>query len=130
MNFTDAISSGFSKYVQFQGRASRSEYWYWTLFGFLVSVAANIIDSMSGMGFVSAIAGLVLLLPGLAVCSRRLHDIDRTFWWVLLGFTIIGALVLLYWACERGTFGANRFGPDPLGEEPPSANKIAVPLQS
>jgi uncharacterized membrane protein YhaH (DUF805 family) len=114
MNFAQAISSGFSKYVQFGGRASRSEYWYWTLFSVLVSIVANIIDAKLGMGIVSGIAGLALLLPGLAVSARRLHDIDRTFWWVLLAFTIIGGLVLLYWACLRGTLGPNRFGPDPL----------------
>jgi uncharacterized membrane protein YhaH (DUF805 family) len=114
MNFVQAISSGFSNYVQFGGRASRSEYWYWTLFSILASVVASIIDGILGLGFVSAITGLALFLPGLAVSARRLHDIDRTFWWVLLAFTGIGVLVLLYWDCLRGTLGPNRFGPDPL----------------
>jgi uncharacterized membrane protein YhaH (DUF805 family) len=114
MNFVQAISSGFSNYVQFGGRASRSEYWYWTLFSFLASIAAAIIDGMLGLGFVSPITGLALFLPGLAVSARRLHDIDRTFWWVLLAFTVIGGFVLLYWDCVRGTLGPNRFGPDPL----------------
>jgi uncharacterized membrane protein YhaH (DUF805 family) len=124
MNFVGAVSSCFSKYVQFEGRASRSEYWYWTLFSVVVSILANIIDAMAGMGVFSAIVGLALLLPGLAVCSRRLHDIDRTFWWFLLGFTIIGGLILLFWACERGTPGANRFGSDPLG----AGDNFAMPL--
>ena len=114
MNFAEAISSGFSKYVQFGGRASRSEYWYWTLFVIIATIVANIIDATLGMGIVSTIVGLGLLLPGLAVSARRLHDIDRTFWWVLLAFTIIGTLVLIYWACLRGTAGPNRFGADPL----------------
>jgi uncharacterized membrane protein YhaH (DUF805 family) len=114
MNFVQAINSGFSKYVQFGGRASRSEYWYWTLFSFLVSIAAAIIDGMLGLGFVSTIAGLGLFLPGLAVSARRLHDIDRTFWWILIAFTLIGMFVLLYWDCVRGTSGPNRYGPDPL----------------
>jgi uncharacterized membrane protein YhaH (DUF805 family) len=114
MNFVQAIQSGVSKYVQFEGRASRSEYWYWTLFSLLVSVAASIVDGISGTEAVSVIAGLALLLPGLAMSARRLHDIDRTFWWVLITFTIVGALVLIYWACLRGTVGPNRFGPDPL----------------
>ena len=130
MNFTDAISSGFSNYVQFEGRASRSEYWYWTLFAVLASIAGNIIDAIIGIGIFNAIVGLALLLPGLAVCSRRLHDIDRTFWWFLLSFTIIGGLVLLVWACERGTTGPNRFGPDPLGEEPPRGHPVALPMQN
>ena len=114
MNFTQAISSGFSKYVQFGGRACRSEYWYWTLFSIIVSLAANVIDGLLGTNFFSGIAGLALLLPGLAVSARRLHDIDRTFWWILIAFTVIGWFVLIYWACLRGTNGPNRFGPDPL----------------
>jgi uncharacterized membrane protein YhaH (DUF805 family) len=114
MNFVQAISSGFSKYVQFGGRASRSEYWYWTLFSILASIAAGIIDGILGISITSAIVGLGLLLPGLAVSARRLHDIDRTFWWILITFTIIGWLLLLYWDCVRGTSGPNRYGPDPL----------------
>jgi uncharacterized membrane protein YhaH (DUF805 family) len=114
MNFVQAINSGFGKYIQFGDRASRSEYWYWTLFSILVSIVANAIDATFGIGMVGAITGLALLLPGLAVSARRLHDIDRTFWWVLLAFTVIGAIVLVYWACLRGTPGPNRFGPDPL----------------
>ena len=114
MNFAEAISSGFSKYVQFGGRACRSEYWYWTLFAFIATVVANIIDVTLGTGIVTTVVGLGLLLPGLAVSARRLHDIDRTFWWILLTFTIIGTLVLIYWACLRGTAGPNRFGADPL----------------
>jgi uncharacterized membrane protein YhaH (DUF805 family) len=114
MNFAEAISSGFSKYVQFGGRACRSEYWYWTLFVIIATIVANIIDATLGLGFVGGIVGLGLFLPGLAVSARRLHDIDRTFWWVLLAFTIIGTLVLIYWACQRGTAGPNRFGADPL----------------
>ena len=114
MNFAQAISSGFGKYVQFGGRASRSEYWYWTLFAVIVSIVANIIDSTLEIQTVSTVVGLALLLPGLAMSARRLHDIDRTFWWVLLTFTIIGVLLLIYWACLRGTSGPNRFGPDPL----------------
>jgi hypothetical protein len=72
MNFAEAISSGFSKYVQFGGRACRSEYWYWTLFAFIATVVANIIEATLGIGFVGAIVGLGLILPGLAVSARRL----------------------------------------------------------
>ncbi len=114
MNFVEAVSSGFSKYVQFGGRACRSEYWYWTLFSIIASIVANIIDATIDSGMVSLIVGLGLFLPGLAVCARRLHDIDRTFWWILLAFTFIGMFVLIYWDCLRGTVGPNRFGEDPL----------------
>jgi uncharacterized membrane protein YhaH (DUF805 family) len=62
----------------------------------------------------AVLASLATLLPTLAVSARRLHDIDRSGWWTLLIFTVIGYIVLIYWACLRGTVGANRFGSDPL----------------
>jgi uncharacterized membrane protein YhaH (DUF805 family) len=118
MQFQDAIRSGFRNYVTFAGRASRSEYWYWVLFAFLVAIVSSIIDHavfpMAGTGPVEGITSLVLFLPGLAVSIRRLHDIDRTGWWWLIAFTVIGIILLLIWACARGTAGANRYGPDPL----------------
>jgi uncharacterized membrane protein YhaH (DUF805 family) len=118
MNFTQAISSGFQNYVNFSGRASRSEYWYWTLFAILVSIVTSGIDHLifPFMDFspLNSLAGLALFLPGLAVGIRRLHDLDRTGWWVLLILTIIGIIVLIAWFVMRGTVGPNRYGPDPL----------------
>ena len=69
---------------------------------------------LGAFSIVNMLVSLALILPGVAVSVRRLHDIDRTGWWILLGFTVIGALVLIYWACQRGTPGPNRFGPDPM----------------
>ena len=121
MGFVEAIRSGFSNYVNFSGRAPRSEYWYWTLFVILVSIVANILDVVLFHGIhspLSTISGLGLFLPGIAVSVRRLHDIDRTGWWILLAFTVIGIFVLIYWDCVKGisgTIGPNRFGADPLG---------------
>lgn len=118
MNFLQAIQCGFSKYATFSGRAARSEFWYWTLFVFVIQIAANIVDIALDMdmemGLVSAVLSLALLLPGIAVGVRRLHDIDRTGWWWLIAFTGIGVILLIVWACFKGTAGANRFGPDPL----------------
>lgn len=114
MNFSEAISAGFSNYVNFSGRARRSEYWYWTLFVVLVTIAANILDTFATFGLASLITGLGLLLPGLAVSIRRLHDLDRTGWWFLLVFTVVGAIVLIIFACTKGTDGPNSYGPDPL----------------
>ena len=119
MNFTQAISSGFQNYVNFTGRAARSEYWFWTLFTVLVSIVAGLIDFGLFRNFdfspLSTIVSLGTLLPSLAVGVRRLHALDRTGWWLLLVITVIGAIVLLVWFCMRGTAGPNRFGPDPLG---------------
>jgi uncharacterized membrane protein YhaH (DUF805 family) len=118
MTFGEAIQSGFRNYVTFSGRALRSEYWFWTLFVCLVSAAAEIIDvaifSNLETGLVSPLASLALLLPGIAVSVRRLHDLERTGWWLLIAFTIIGLILLLVWDCMKGTTGPNRFGPDPL----------------
>ena len=118
MNFTQAITTGFQKYVTFSGRAARSEYWYWTLFTFIASVVAILVDStlfpFSGLSPVNTLVSLGLFLPGLAVSVRRLHDLDSVGWWLLLVFTGIGILILIIWFCVRGTVGPNRFGPDPL----------------
>ena len=114
MDFAQTVSSGFKNYVGFDGRASRSEYWYWTLFSVVASIIAAAMDSVVGLGFFSGAVSLGLLLPSLAVAFRRIHDIDRTAWWILLSFTVIGGIVLLIWFCLRGTMGTNRFGPDPL----------------
>jgi uncharacterized membrane protein YhaH (DUF805 family) len=115
MNFGEAIASGFSNYVNFSGRAARSEYWFWTLFVVLVSIVCNIIDMVATAGILGIIVGLGLFLPGLAVSIRRLHDLDRTGWWVLIAFTGIGIILLIVWACMKGTDGPNQYGPDPLG---------------
>jgi uncharacterized membrane protein YhaH (DUF805 family) len=118
MNFGQAIASGFRNYATFAGRASRSEYWYWTLFSVLVSVVAGILDAaifpFSAVSPLSAISTILLLLPGIAVAARRLHDIDRTGWWLLIMLTGIGVILLIIWDCFRGTTGSNRFGADPL----------------
>ena len=121
MNFIEAVTSGFRNCVNFSGRAIRSEFWYWNLFATVVVVVFGVIDErlypgeqMGAFSVVTGVVSLAFILPSLAVMVRRLHDIDRTGWWVLLEFTVLGVFVLLYWACQRGTPGQNRFGPDPM----------------
>ena len=118
MNFIQSIESGFRNYANGGGRAARSEYWYWTLFATIVAIVSAIIDMLAFSTIawdpVGTITAIALFLPGLAVSIRRLHDIDRTGYWVLLALTVIGILLLIYWACVRGTKGDNDFGPDPL----------------
>jgi uncharacterized membrane protein YhaH (DUF805 family) len=118
MNIGQAIASGFRNCVNFNDRAVRSEYWYWTLFVILVGIATGTIDLFvfpdSEVGPINTLSSLALFLPGLAVSIRRLHDLDRTGWWVLIALTVIGIILLIVWACMRGTVGPNRFGPDPL----------------
>jgi uncharacterized membrane protein YhaH (DUF805 family) len=116
MGFGAAISTCFRKYVDFGDRAKRSEYWYWTLFSIILSIFVSILDAIEfGKIFAafSLVASLGLLLPTLAVTVRRLHDIDHSGWWILIGLVpLIGIYVLLLFACRRGTPGPNRFGSD------------------
>jgi uncharacterized membrane protein YhaH (DUF805 family) len=119
MSFVQAIKSGFSHYVTFSGRACRSEYWFWVLFAVLGGLITAALDAAifgyhPGVSPFNGIFGLVIFLPGLAVAARRLHDIDRTAWWLLILLTGIGAILLIVWYCFKGTPGTNRFGPDPL----------------
>lgn len=128
MGFNDAIKSVLSNYANFSGRAPRSEYWWWVLALLIIFLIAAVIDEMiiipalgvelaanSGGQPLSTIVSLALLLPNIAVAVRRLHDVDRSGWWVLLSFIpIIGLLVLLFWYVQRGTESENRFGPNPL----------------
>jgi uncharacterized membrane protein YhaH (DUF805 family) len=107
------------RYAEFGGRSRRKEYWMFTVFNILLSIAALLIDRLAGFGIedngpVGIVVSLGLLVPGLAVWVRRLHDIDRSAWWVLLIFIpIIGWIALLVFACTEGTQGSNRFGEDP-----------------
>jgi len=119
MGFVEAIKSGFSNYVNFSGRACRSEYWFWVLFAALGGLVTTGLDAAifgyhAGVTPLNGIFDLATFLPGLAVAARRLHDIDRTAWWLLLVLTGIGAILLIIWFCFKGTSGPNRFGPDPL----------------
>lgn len=122
MTFSQAASSGLRNYVNFEGRAQRSAYWYWMLFSLFVYLVAGLLDRVlfeTGESVVTPLNGvayLFLFLPTLALAVRRFHDMDRTGWWVLLGLTGIGGIILIIWFCQPGTRGANRFGPDPLGD--------------
>jgi uncharacterized membrane protein YhaH (DUF805 family) len=102
------------KYVDFQGRASRSEFWWYVLAYLIIYIIASIIDSVLTGGLLTLVVSLGLLLPNIAVAIRRLHDTDRTGWWLLLSFIPLINLVLIYFYVLKGTDGENRFGPDPL----------------
>jgi uncharacterized membrane protein YhaH (DUF805 family) len=105
----------FFHYVNFSDRACRSEYWYWVLFVILAEIVTSIVDYVIGYQVTTTLFGLAVLLPGIAVTVRRLHDLDRTGWWILLSLVpIVGWIILIIWYCTRGTPGANRFGPDRL----------------
>lgn len=129
MDFSEAIRNGFRNYGSATGRASRSEFWYWVIFSSLCGAAGNVVDLAIfhdiDSGLVAPLISLALLLPDVAVSIRRLHDLDRSGWWLLISLTGVGLIVLLVWDCMRGTLGPNRFGPDALA---PSALPVATQI--
>jgi uncharacterized membrane protein YhaH (DUF805 family) len=127
MNFGDAIKFGFSNYANFSDRACRSEYWFWVLFTVVCSIVAYILDAGIGLPVTRLLFELVTFLPSLAVAVRRLHDLDRSGWWILLFLIpLVGAIVLIVWFCTQGTDGENRFGPDPLAGGAPISPRPAA----
>jgi uncharacterized membrane protein YhaH (DUF805 family) len=115
--FVDAIKKGFRGYVVWNARSTRAEYWWWSLFAVIVAIVASVIDSaifstnmMSGVGPVSGIVTLALFLPGLSVWIRRLHDTDRTGWWVwIMLIPIVGAIVSLVFVLLPSKMGPTRW---------------------
>jgi uncharacterized membrane protein YhaH (DUF805 family) len=111
------------KYAVFSGRSRRKEYWYFVLFNIIVAIVLAGIDALlgtrssyAGAGLLSGIYSLAVLIPTLAVTVRRLHDIDRSGWWIFINLIpLIGAIVLLVFAVSEGTPGNNRYGPNPKG---------------
>ncbi|PZP56051.1 MAG: DUF805 domain-containing protein [Micavibrio aeruginosavorus] len=105
------------KYVTFQGRASRSEYWYFALFNFLAGLIAGIIDAaiFGDTGILNLIVVLGLFLPGLAVGVRRLHDIGKSGWWLLISLIpLVGIIILIVFNCQKGDAESNIYGPPPV----------------
>ncbi|MGR5236331.1 DUF805 domain-containing protein [Vibrio alfacsensis] len=108
-------------YTGFSGRARRQEYWYFTLVNILVNLVMNIIDRILGnvfqidnFGLFGVLYALFILIPSLAVTVRRLHDTDRTGWWVLIAIIpIIGFLVMLYFLVQDSEEGTNQYGDNP-----------------
>ena len=115
--FVDALK----KYAVFSGRSRRKEYWIFVLCVVVISFVLNIIDDLigaydrsAGVGLLSTIFSLAVLIPSIAVSVRRLHDIDRTGWWVLISLVpLVGWIVLLVFHVQDSTPGTNRYGPKP-----------------
>lgn len=120
MGFTEAVRTVLTeRYADFQGRAARPEYWWFVLFNLLVNIAIGIIAGILGEtvgSILSLLVMLALIIPGIAVTVRRLHDTDRSGWWILIALVpLVGAIVLLVFMVLRGTPGENRFGPATSG---------------
>ncbi|WP_226657145.1 DUF805 domain-containing protein [Pseudalkalibacillus hwajinpoensis] len=102
-------------YVNFQGRARRKEYWMFTLFNIIISVVLTLVETVADISpFLTGIYSLFILLPGLAVTVRRLHDTGRSGWWILIGLIpLIGSIVILVFTCLESEREENRFGSNP-----------------
>jgi len=114
MSFFEAVATCFRKYADFSGRARRKEYWYFFLFNMVVSGVINIV---AGEGSVIAAAySLIVLIPGLAVAWRRLHDIGKSGgWWFVGIIPLVGWIFMLIWYCRDSQSGSNAYGSNPKG---------------
>ena len=139
MNFIQSISTCMRNYVTFSGRATRSEFWWFYLFTVLVNLVATsqassfvptLLDGQDMTEnessyflnnffflYLSTITSLILLLPSLAVAVRRLHDVSRSGWWILIAFTVIGIIPLLIWYVTDTKDEENVYGPNPKTED-------------
>ncbi len=127
MSFGQAISSVFKNYANFNGRARRSEFWFFALFSLIIYLAASVInyliagssDTTSIIGIIYLLYSLATILPSLAVSWRRLHDIGKSGAYILfILIPLVGWIFLLAWFVKDSDIGENRFGPNPKGQYP------------
>ncbi|MBD8606039.1 DUF805 domain-containing protein [Aeromicrobium sp. CFBP 8757] len=130
MNMQEAVQSVLSQYANFNGRARRSEYWFFTLALFIASIVAGIIDAILGAMILQWVLIIATIVPSLSVGARRLHDTDKSGWLQLIGIIpIVGWIVLIvFFATDSGP--DNKYGPnpkqagagsyDPYGTPPPA----------
>ena len=112
MNAFEYFVKVYKNYANFEGRARRSEYWYYTLFYYLIAIVLIFVDQAIGseIGIVGLVFALGSLIPSIAVGVRRMHDVGKSGWYLLIP---IYNLVL---ACTNGNVGANEYGYDPKGD--------------
>ncbi len=124
-NILTAGKIGIMKSFDWVTRSSRSEYWYWIPFSFISYILLGFICHLLGLGMlIQAIYVLIIILASIGMNIRRLHDINRSGMWILIGFIpIFGELVLLYWSILKGTEGPNQYG-----VRPPEIHEIDVKI--
>ena len=116
MTFQKSIETYFKKYFVFDGRAKRSEFWWFVLFCFLLGIVTAFLDvvvlgyAWAQYGPINTIANLILTIPLLSAGARRLHDTNRSGWWQLIIITIVGYIPLIIWLASEGKKKKNKFG--------------------
>lgn len=103
-------------YANFNGRARRAEYWWYVLANVIVNIVLFMIDSVIGFQVFSGIYGLAVLIPSIAVAIRRLHDVEKSGWFLLLAIVPLANFYLIYLLVIEGTRGPNEYGPDPKNQ--------------
>jgi uncharacterized membrane protein YhaH (DUF805 family) len=117
-SFVDVVKTVFNRYVQFSGRARRSEYWYWVLFIVAVSIVLSVIDGIifgfetTDLAIIGPLFSLATFIPSLGVAFRRMHDTGRSAWWLLIALIpLVGTIILIVWFAKRGDEHDNQYGP-------------------
>lgn len=101
-------------YFNFSGRARRKEYWMFSLISAIIALVLSVIDAVIGITLFTSLYSLFVLIPNLSITFRRLHDINKSAWWLLISIIpIVGAIVLLVFSVQPGTVGVNNYGDDP-----------------
>ncbi len=114
-------------YINFQGRARRKAYWMFVLFNIIAVIVLGLIEGtlglsgQNGYGILTGLYSLAIILPGLAVAARRLHDTGRSAWWLLIGLVpLVGPIVLIVFCVQDSQPGSNQYGPNPKESAPPA----------
>jgi uncharacterized membrane protein YhaH (DUF805 family) len=129
MSFPDAVRSALTQYATFSGRARRSEYWFFYLAVAVAYFVASFVDQALGLNYVLyGVVVLALFLPTLAVGARRLHDTNRSGWWLLIGLVpLVGAIVLIVFFVQDSHQGVNQYGPSPKYASDEAVEASAAP---
>ena len=118
LTFQDAVKRVFNKYAEFNGRASRAEFWWFILFTFIVNAVLGILAAITNWGvinYIDGLFGLAVIIPTLAVSWRRLHDIGKAGgWWFINFIPLVGSVIFIIWCAQPSEPRANRFGDVPL----------------
>ena len=112
--YTDALK----RYAQFAGRATRTQYWMYFLINLLISIGFGMLDKALGMGFLAPLYSLAVLIPGIAIGARRLHDSGRSGWWMLISLLPIIGFIILFIFLALPSDGPNDYGPAPGSPAP------------
>lgn len=119
MKMMDAVFNVFSQYAEFGGRARRAEYWNFALFVFVVNSVLGLLGkNMQFFVWIAGVFSLVIFIPNLALSVRRMHDIGKSGWYLLIELIpLIGWIIMLVWNCTEGEHCDNMYGPDPKASE-------------